>query len=169
MRGVRLERLITKSNRPIVLFSQAFDDPIKLLDIAERLGLEGVSKRRDGPYVSGERCGWLKFKTESWRAANRERWLTRGSDKDSSLRYPQNRAHRRAKSGFPHIFRRRCMNSCAARSCRLFARRTVTPPMTTTETRLARLMIKRIEVVSIAHGPARGPGLGIAPSQRCDS
>jgi hypothetical protein len=33
-----------------------------------------VSKRRDAPYRSGPKCGWVKVKTQAWREANRERW-----------------------------------------------------------------------------------------------
>jgi ATP-dependent DNA ligase len=40
-----------------------------------RRGLEGiVSKRRNAPYRSGVRSGWIKVKTATWRAANWERW-----------------------------------------------------------------------------------------------
>jgi bifunctional non-homologous end joining protein LigD len=52
-----------------------FPDGAKLLDSAERLGLEGiVSKRRAAPYRSGECRDWRKIKTVAWREANRERW-----------------------------------------------------------------------------------------------
>ena len=33
-----------------------------------------VSKRRDSAYRSGKTRDWLKIKTVSWRAANRDRW-----------------------------------------------------------------------------------------------
>ena len=47
----------------------------KLLASAEHMLLEGiVSKRRNSVYRSGECRDWVKIKTESWRAANRERW-----------------------------------------------------------------------------------------------
>lgn len=37
-----------------------FDDGMKLLAAAEKMGLEGVvSKRCDAPYRSGPRCGWI--------------------------------------------------------------------------------------------------------------
>jgi len=50
-------------------------DGAKLFAAAERMGLEGVvSKRRDGAYRSGPRCGWIKVKTQAWREANKERW-----------------------------------------------------------------------------------------------
>jgi ATP-dependent DNA ligase len=55
--------------------SDGFDDSVKLLAAAERIGFEGVvSKRRNGAYRSGPRCGWIKTKTKTWREANRERW-----------------------------------------------------------------------------------------------
>jgi bifunctional non-homologous end joining protein LigD len=55
--------------------SDGFDDGVELLAAAERMGLEGVvSKRRDAPYRSGTKCGWVKVKTQAWREANRERW-----------------------------------------------------------------------------------------------
>jgi len=56
-------------------FSDGFDDGTELLAAAERMALEGVvSKRRDAPYRSGTRCGWIKTKTNAWREANKERW-----------------------------------------------------------------------------------------------
>ena len=55
--------------------SEGFDDGAELLAAAERMGLEGVvSKRRDAPYLSGTRCGWIKTKTNALREANKERW-----------------------------------------------------------------------------------------------
>ena len=36
-----------------------------------RRGLEGiVCKRKDAPYPSGTRSGWIKVKTAEWKAAN---------------------------------------------------------------------------------------------------
>ena len=53
----------------------AFSDGQKLLDAAERYGLEDVvSKRRSAPYRSDECQDWRKVKTLAWREANRERW-----------------------------------------------------------------------------------------------
>jgi len=55
--------------------SEAFEDGLALLRVAEERGLEGVvSKRRDAPYRSGECRDWRKVKTAAWREANRERW-----------------------------------------------------------------------------------------------
>jgi hypothetical protein len=39
-----------------------------------RLGLEGiVAKRKDAPYRSGTRSGWIKVRTPEWKAANKYR------------------------------------------------------------------------------------------------
>jgi ATP-dependent DNA ligase len=39
------------------------------------MNLEGiVSKRKESPYRSGPTRDWLKIKTASWRAANRDRY-----------------------------------------------------------------------------------------------
>jgi len=47
--------------------SDGFDDGVEFLAAAERMGLEGVvSKRRDAPYLSGPRCGWIKTKNKTW-------------------------------------------------------------------------------------------------------
>jgi len=35
---------------------------------AEKRALE---KRRDAPYRSGTKCGWVKVKTQAWREANK--------------------------------------------------------------------------------------------------
>jgi bifunctional non-homologous end joining protein LigD len=56
-------------------FSGDFDDPVKLLQTCERMGLEGiVSKRRESAYRSGPTRDWLKIKTTTWRQTNRNRW-----------------------------------------------------------------------------------------------
>jgi bifunctional non-homologous end joining protein LigD len=71
----RLERLLARSKVACLHLVQAFDDGVKLLEAAERHGLEGiVSKRRSSPYRSGECRDWRKVKTAAWREANRERW-----------------------------------------------------------------------------------------------
>jgi hypothetical protein len=47
-------------------------DPGALLEECARLGLESiVCKRKDAPYRSGSRSGWIKVKTPEWKAANR--------------------------------------------------------------------------------------------------
>jgi bifunctional non-homologous end joining protein LigD len=74
-RKARLEKLILVANTNWLRYSEGFDDGLKLLTEADRLGLEGVvSKRRDAPYRSGKQCDWIKVKCETWRDANRERW-----------------------------------------------------------------------------------------------
>jgi ATP-dependent DNA ligase len=66
---------MTRSDIPSLRLVEAFEDGIKLLALAERLRLEGiVSKRKLSPYRSGPSRDWLKIKTATWRAANRERW-----------------------------------------------------------------------------------------------
>jgi ATP-dependent DNA ligase len=60
---------------PPVKASEAFVDGVKLLQVAERMKLEGVvSKRRGTAYRSGDCRDWRKVKTTAWREANRERW-----------------------------------------------------------------------------------------------
>jgi ATP-dependent DNA ligase len=56
-------------------FSGDFNDPVKLLDTCHKMGFEGIlSKRRESAYRPGPTRDWLKIKTASWRAANRDRW-----------------------------------------------------------------------------------------------
>ena len=70
-----LRRVMRRAPRDTMRLSEAFQDPLELLAVCEKHGLEGiVSKRRDAPYVSGTRGGWVKVKTATWRAANRERY-----------------------------------------------------------------------------------------------
>ena len=74
-RRALLEALLKRAGSSLVRFSEGFPDPGVLLAECARRGLEGiVSKRRSSPYRSGLRSGWIKVKTEPWRAANRERW-----------------------------------------------------------------------------------------------
>jgi bifunctional non-homologous end joining protein LigD len=74
-RRERLELLLAGADGDLLRFSEAFDDPVKLLEAAMKLGLEGiVSKRREQPYRSGPNSGWVKVKTAAWREANRDRW-----------------------------------------------------------------------------------------------
>lgn len=73
-RGV-LNDLINAGDDHSVQFSCDFPDPLKLLEAANRMGLEGiVSKRKESAYRSGPTRDWLKIKTAAWRAANRDRW-----------------------------------------------------------------------------------------------
>ena len=52
--------------------SRSYNDAHALLAECSRRGLEGiVAKRKDAPYLSGTRSGWVKVKTSEWRADNR--------------------------------------------------------------------------------------------------
>ena len=58
----------------VIRFSEAFPNANDLLAECTRLGLEGiVAKRRDAPYQSGTRSGWIKGKTPEWKVANKYR------------------------------------------------------------------------------------------------
>jgi bifunctional non-homologous end joining protein LigD len=74
-RRERLQGLLAGADGDFLRLSESFDDPVKLLEAAVKLGLEGVvSKRRDQPYKSGPNSGWVKVKTAAWREANHDRW-----------------------------------------------------------------------------------------------
>jgi bifunctional non-homologous end joining protein LigD len=73
-RRARLKRLLARSKGKLLRFSDSFPDATVLLAECKRLGLEGiVCKRKDAPYRSGARSGWVKVKTAEWKAANRYR------------------------------------------------------------------------------------------------
>jgi bifunctional non-homologous end joining protein LigD len=75
-RKEKLRALIIGADDHTLRFSDAFDDPEKLLAVADQMGLEGiVSKKRSAPYVAGSNSGWVKVKTRTWREANRERYI----------------------------------------------------------------------------------------------
>ena len=70
-----LERLLGHAKIPGLLLVPMFDDGVKLIEAAERHGLEGiVSKRVASAYRSGPSRDWVKTKTAAWRTANRDRW-----------------------------------------------------------------------------------------------
>ena len=70
-----LRALLERFGCPAILLSEPFEDGLALLRVAEQRGLDGiVSKRRDGPYRSGECRDWRKVKTQAWHEANRGRW-----------------------------------------------------------------------------------------------
>jgi bifunctional non-homologous end joining protein LigD len=77
-RKARLEKLIGAANADWLRLSESFDNGLKLLAEAERLGLEGiVSKRADAPYRSGKHSEWVKVKCRRWREAKRRRLFER--------------------------------------------------------------------------------------------
>ena len=66
--------LFSSVKHSVLRYSCDFSDPVTLLEAADRMGLEGVvCKRVDQRYVSGNNPGWVKVKTDAWRAANRDR------------------------------------------------------------------------------------------------
>jgi bifunctional non-homologous end joining protein LigD len=70
-----LAELIMAADTEHLQFSGTFADPIKLLKTCDKMNLEGiVSKRKDSAYRSGPTKDWLKIKTATRRAANRDRW-----------------------------------------------------------------------------------------------
>jgi bifunctional non-homologous end joining protein LigD len=74
-RKLILRKLLIKADDHRLRYSEEFTDPVKLLAVAERTGLEGiVSKLKAQPYRSGKNSGWVKVKTATWREANRHRW-----------------------------------------------------------------------------------------------
>jgi ATP-dependent DNA ligase len=73
-RRSRLKALLKRAKCNVIRFSAAFPNSNDLLAECARLGLEGiVAKRRDAPYRSGTRSGWIKVKTPEWKAANQYR------------------------------------------------------------------------------------------------
>lgn len=70
-----LNDLVNQADDERLQFSGEFADAGRLLAAGETIKLEGVvSKRRDSAYRSGKTRDWLKIKTASWRAADRDRW-----------------------------------------------------------------------------------------------
>jgi bifunctional non-homologous end joining protein LigD len=73
-RRARLQALLARAKCNVIRFSEAFPNANDLLAECARLGLEGiVAKRRDAPYRSGMRSGWINVKTPEWKAANQYR------------------------------------------------------------------------------------------------
>ena len=73
-RRARLQALLARAKCNVIRFSETFPNANDLLAECARLGLEGiVAKRRDSPYRSGTRSGWIKVKTPEWKAANKYR------------------------------------------------------------------------------------------------
>jgi bifunctional non-homologous end joining protein LigD len=70
----RLQALLARAKCNLLRFSDSFLDANALLAECSRRGLEGiVAKRKDAPYRSGTRSGWVKVKTSEWKAGNRYR------------------------------------------------------------------------------------------------
>jgi bifunctional non-homologous end joining protein LigD len=74
-RKAMLRRLLIKADDHALRYSDEFANAEKLLAVATKQGLEGiVSKKATQQYVSGKNVGWIKVKTATWRAANKDRW-----------------------------------------------------------------------------------------------
>ena len=75
----QLQELMAKIGTPILRLSEGFPDGPALLRACQEHGLEGiVSKRLDLAYKAGASKGWVKVKTEDWRASNRWRGTVMG-------------------------------------------------------------------------------------------
>jgi bifunctional non-homologous end joining protein LigD len=62
-RRARLQALLRRAKSDLLRFSASFPDANALLAECSRRGLEGiVAKRKDAPYRSGTRSGWVKVK-----------------------------------------------------------------------------------------------------------
>src|SRR5262249_41925004 len=73
-RKARLEKLISAANANWLRYSEGFDDCLKLLAEADRLGLEGIVEASRCALSLGKNSDWLKIKCATWREANKERW-----------------------------------------------------------------------------------------------
>jgi bifunctional non-homologous end joining protein LigD len=73
-RKALLRDLLIEADDDTLRYSEEFPDPVKLLEVAEVLGLEGVvSKKASQPYKSRRNLAWIKVKTAAWRKANADR------------------------------------------------------------------------------------------------
>ena len=73
-RRARLQALLARAKCNVIRFSEAFPDPSAMVVECARLGLESiVAKRKDAPYRSDARSGWIKVKTAEWKTANKYR------------------------------------------------------------------------------------------------
>ena len=74
-RKKKLRDMLITADDDRLRYSEEFPDPVKLLAVVEKMGLEGVvSKRADAPYRSGPQKDWIKVKARAWREANADRW-----------------------------------------------------------------------------------------------
>ena len=84
-RRVKLGTLLKKQQTPLLHFSDSFSDPDKLLAACNEQGLEGiVSKKKDAPYTSGNRSGWIKVKCSQWKEANKDRGVLFGEMREKA-------------------------------------------------------------------------------------
>ena len=62
-RKEKLREMLIAADDDRLRYSEEFPDPVKLLAVVEKMGLEGVvSKRADAPYRSGPQKDWVKVK-----------------------------------------------------------------------------------------------------------
>jgi bifunctional non-homologous end joining protein LigD len=74
-RKATLREMLITADDDRLRYSEEFQDPVKLLAVVEKMGLEGVvSKRADAPYRAGPQKDWIKVKALGWREANADRW-----------------------------------------------------------------------------------------------
>jgi bifunctional non-homologous end joining protein LigD len=74
-RKAQLARVVAAADDEHLQFSGDFPSPEKLVAACHKMGVEGiVSKRLEPSYRSGPTHDWLKIKTATWRAANKDRW-----------------------------------------------------------------------------------------------
>ena len=74
-RKAQLAGVVAAADDEHLQFSGDFPNPEKLLAACQKMGIEGiVSKRLESTYQSGPARDWLKVKTATWRAANKDRW-----------------------------------------------------------------------------------------------
>jgi bifunctional non-homologous end joining protein LigD len=74
-RKAKLREVLITTDDDRIRYSEEFPDPVKLLEVVEKMGLEGVvSKRAAAPYRSGPQKDWIKVKARGWREANADRW-----------------------------------------------------------------------------------------------
>jgi ATP-dependent DNA ligase len=72
-RRAQLEAILKRGASRLIRFSESFPDANALLAECASRGLEGIVSKRDAPYRSGTRSGWIKVKTPEWKEANRYR------------------------------------------------------------------------------------------------
>jgi bifunctional non-homologous end joining protein LigD len=73
-RRARLQAFLGRAQCDLLRFSESFPDANALLAECSRRGLEGiVAKRKDAPYQSSTRSGWIKVKTAECKAENQWR------------------------------------------------------------------------------------------------